>query len=688
MASKLRFACDIGGTFTDCLMLDSASNQAWVAKLPTTPSQPADAVMAGIKQLVAEVGVTESQIDDVIHSSTLANNLILERAGARTALLTTRGFRDVIEMRHQERYHMYDVWLDLPEPLVPRRLRRELDERVDASGAVHRPLDSSQVREVVGELVAAGVDSIAVCLLHSYEAPAHELEAARAIAVAAPQISVSLSSDVLPEIREYERTSTTVVDAYIRPTMHAYLDRLAARFEEVGAKRVRVMLSGGGIASIDTARRHPVRLIESGPSAGVLGAQYYAALVGIEDCLSFDMGGTTAKVGVIRGGRVQKTRTYEIDRVHRLVRGSGIPVQLPAIELLEVGAGGGSIAHVDALGLLEVGPQSAGAEPGPACYGNGGEDCTVTDADLVLGYLDPTGFLGGRIVLDVAAAERAAEQRLASPLGISSLAAAQGVYDLVNEKMAAAIRRHCLEQGVDASELSLVAFGGAGPLHACALARRLGVRQVVIPPLAGVMSALGLLAAPVSFDQVRTVKEDLNQLDEARLKEMVSSMTAEIARELALDPAEIVVYEVSGDMRYRGQGFDINVPLLEGNGRLVGDRRKAFDANYALLYGHAFAELDVEVVNLRVSAGEQRPPVGAVTRTAAPARSASGRVRRAQFSTLPEPVEVPVHDLSSLAPGTQVFGPAIVQEMESTILLEPGCSAIADRFGGLLVTLH
>src|SRR5215470_5743684 len=527
-----RLGVDIGGTFTDLVAVDETTGAVRVGKVLTTSKDPAQGVEHGVQGLLGEAGVEHGVVRAVVHGTTLATNALIERKGARTALLTTAGFRDTLEIRSEGRYDMYDLFIDPPAPLVPRRLRREVPERLVADGSVLRPLDEVAARRVIAELVDEGVEALAICLLHAYVNPAHERRLAEIAREVAPTLPVSCSSDVVPEIREYERSSTTTANVYVVPLMARYLADLEQRMADLGLPgQLYVMQSSGGIALPEEARRVPIRLVESGPAAGALAAAQAARERGESRLLSFDMGGTTAKACVIDDGAPLVAREFEVARADRFKKGSGLPVRVPVIEMIEIGAGGGSIARVDRLGLLKVGPDSAGADPGPACYNLGGRLPTVTDADLLLGYLDAEFFLGGRMRLDREAARRAIEEHVARPLGIDVVAAAWGIHRVVNENMAAAARIHGIERGRDLRAYPLFAFGGAGPVHCWQVARVLRVPRIILPFGAGAISAYGLLAAPLAFDFVRTRRERLDTADWESVNRLFEDMEQE-GREL------------------------------------------------------------------------------------------------------------------------------------------------------------
>ena len=549
-----RLGCDIGGTFTDFVLINDRTGEIHINKCLTTPADPSDAVEQGILELAKKVPGYVPMLDEVIHGTTLVINSIIERKGAKTGLIATQGFRDVLELGREMRYAPYDIFAEFPEPLVPRRFRLEVEERVRSDGEVLKPLYPSEAQKVVRNLVGMGVESIAVCLINSFENPVHEKLLKKIIEEEAPGVSVSISFEVLPQIKEYERTSTTATNAYVKPLTGRYLSKLAKRLESIGVKaRLFIMLSSGGITSVDTASEFPVRIIESGPTAAVISGQYYGKLFGISEMLCFDMGGTTAKSCLIQGGAVRVAPTFEVGRVQRFMKGSGLTIQVPVVDLMEIGAGGGSIAKVSKMGTLQVGPESSSADPGPICYGRGGTAPTVTDADLLLGYLDADYFLGGEMKLDKEAARRGIEERIAAPLGISFIQAVWGIHDLINETMAAAAKTHIAEKGGNPGLVTIAAFGGAGPVHACGLAEKLGAPRLIVPPNAGVGSALGFFTAPRAFDLVRSHKVGLIGADFSEIEKIFGQMEEEGARAVARTGAcrRNQVREVGGYAVYR-----------------------------------------------------------------------------------------------------------------------------------------
>ncbi len=687
-----RFGVDIGGTFTDLVVIDEASGAIRVGKVLTTAKDPAHGVEQGVQSLLDDARVDPVRVRAVVHGTTLATNALIERKGARTALLTTEGFRDALEIRHEGRYDMYDLLIDPPAPLVPRHLRREVPERLLPDGAVLRPLDETAARRVIAELIDAGVEAVAICLLHAYLNPIHERRLAALLREAAPHVAVSCSWEVVPEIREYERASTTTANVYVAPLMARYLENLEARLHGLGIPgQLYVMQSSGGIALPPLARRLPVRLVESGPAAGALAAAQAARERGDSRLLSFDMGGTTAKACVIDGGAPLVAREFEVARADRFKKGSGLPIRVPVIEMIEIGAGGGSIARVDRMGLLKVGPDSAGADPGPACYNLGGRQPTVTDADLLLGYLDAEFFLGGRMRLDRAAAERAVSEHVARPLGLDPTAAAWGIHRVVNENMAAAARIHGIERGRDLRAYPLFAFGGAGPVHCWQVARILRVPRILLPFGAGAMSAWGLLAAPLAFDFVRTVRARLDAADWDALTRLFVEMEDE-GREL-LAGAGVAAGDVRvsriAEMRYVGQGHEVEAPMPAG--RLSPASLPAITASfedaYRALYHRLPQGVPIEALNWRVTVSGPPPRLafggGAGPRATADAVKTR---RRAWFAEAAGWIDTPVYDRYALGPGATFAGPAIVEERESTAVIGPGASCRIDD--GLTLVVH
>ena len=688
---SFRLGCDIGGTFTDFVLLDDETGELRINKCLTTPVDPSDAVEQGIRELEQQAPGFLSELDEVIHGTTLVINAIIERKGAKTGLITTQGFRDVLELGREIRYAPYDIFAEFPVPLVPRHLRREVDERVRSDGSVLRPLDPEEARTVVQGLVDEGVESIAVCLLNSFENPDHERAIKKIIAEVAPALSVSISYEVLPQIREYERTSTTVTNAYVKPLTGRYLTKLEGRLQSIGfGGKLFIMLSSGGITSVETAAEVPVRIIESGPTAAVIAGQYYGKRFDLPEMFCFDMGGTTAKSCLIQDGKAGVVPTFEVGRVQRFMKGSGLTIQVPVVDLMEIGAGGGSLAKVSRLGTLQVGPESGGADPGPVCYGRGGTQPAVTDADLVLGYLDGDYFLGGEMKLDRAAAERAIEERIAKPLGVDLVTAVWGIHDLINETMAAAAKTHIAEKGGNPRVATVTAFGGAGPVHAYGLARKLGAPRLLVPPNAGVGSALGFFTAPRAFDLVRSHKVALEAADFAATESMYQELEAEARRTLERGgAAEEITFARSVDARFVGQGAETNIPLPPGDFATVdpADVRQRFDTIYERLYGRTYPDSALELVSFRVRASLPEKLLE-LPRLAVPAKGARAAVKgeRPAYSGIArEYVTHTVYDRYRLAPETAFAGPAIIEERESTVVVGEDASVRVDELGFLWI---
>jgi N-methylhydantoinase A len=691
---RYRAGVDIGGTFTDLLLLDEQTGEMLIGKTLTTPGDPAAAVIQGLQALLADRQLDPTSVSATIHGTTLITNAIIERKGAKTGLLTTRGFRDALEIGREKRYDIYDIFLENPPPLVPRAWRREVDERLDETGRVLIPLNRMEVFDAVRDLLRHGVEALAVVLLHSFRNPTHERIVREVVESEFPELALSLSAEVMPEIREFERTSTTVANVYVKPIARRYLNKLRGEVRQLGFQGdLYIMLSNGGITTCETASEYPIRLIESGPAAGALAASFYSQLKGLEHVISFDMGGTTAKICVIDQGQPLVTTEFEVARMYRFKKGSGLPVKVPVIEMIEIGAGGGSIARIDDLGLLKVGPDSAGADPGPACYGLGGSEPTVTDADLILGYLDPHYFLGGQMKLDRAQAEDAIRRRVAEPLGVDLTRAAWGMHHVVNENMANAARIHLVERGRDQRRYSLIAFGGAGPVHAYRVAERLKLRQIVCPPAAGVTSAFGFLVAPLAFDFVQTYLSTLRGLDFAHLNTIFAEME-ERGRALLrqADVAdEVMTVTRSADMRYLHQGFEISVPVVGGalSADNIPSLQASFDREYERLYKRLNPDVDVEALNWRVIVASPRPAI-ATQHLDGPFISAPARPtgeRPAYFPEVSGYLNCPVYDRYQLAPGAQLRGPAIIEERESTVVVGVDAGVEVDAYRHVVIRL-
>ena len=612
MSSKsARLGADIGGTFTDVVL--EVDGELYSAKVLTTYDAPEDAIIEGLHQVCAKAKVSPSGIGQIIHGTTLATNALIERRGAKTAFITTRGFRDVIEMRTESRFEQYDLNLTLPEPLLPRQRRYVLEERVAASGEVLVPLNRVDVEALVEEIAEAGYESIAVGFLHSYLHDAHEKLVRDVLAEKMPGAMVSLSCEVSPQMREYERFNTTIANAYIKPLMKSYLGRLEGRLNAEGADcPIFLMHSGGGIISIDSASEFPVRLVESGPAGGAVFAANIAARYGLEKVLSFDMGGTTAKICLIKDQTPKTSRVFEVARSYRFKKGSGMPISIPVIDMVEIGAGGGSLAHVDTMRQIRVGPESAGSEPGPACYGRGGKRPGVTDADLVLGKLDPGNFAGGSIKLYPENAENALADHVGNELSMDNQTAAFGVSEVVDENMANAARVHAVENGEDLSEYTMIAFGGAAPLHAGRLCEKLGVDRLLVPSGAGVGSAIGFLRAPFSFEANRSVYMKLSAFEPETVKTLLADLKSEATGFVRSCDAEAEIHcEYKVYMRYTGQGWEIPVVLEEGQATNpdAGVFQRLFEEDYTKLFGRPVHGMDTEITVWAVNATTPPQPV-------------------------------------------------------------------------------
>ena len=666
--ARYRIGVDVGGTFTDIVL--EYGDTLTTAKVLTTPDAPDDAVLTGVDDVLARAGADPGAVGLLIHGTTLATNAIIERKGALTALVTTEGFRDVLDIGYESRYDQYDIMIEKPSALVPRERRLVVPERVDINGRVLKPLDEAAVETVAGVLARLGVASVGIGFLHSYANPAHERRAREIIAAALPDVSITLSSEACPEVREYERFCTTAANAYVQPLMASYLGRLRTRFEARGLTcPVLLMTSGGGLASLDAAIRFPIRLVESGPAGGAILATRIAAEMGLDKVISFDMGGTTAKICLINDYTPQTAREFEVDRRARFMKGSGIPLRIPVIEMVEIGAGGGSIARVDAMGRIAVGPDSAGADPGPAAYGRGGKAPTITDADIALGRIDPTRFAGGKIALDVEAARQAIASDVGGPLGLDGRMAAFGITEMVDETMSNAARVHAVEQGKVASEHAVIAFGGAAPLHAGRFAEKLGTDTIIVPTEAGVGSAIGFLRAPVAYEVVRSRTMRLRDFDPGAANAIIEEMHAEALAVVRSGAPDARLVQTRGAfMRYVGQGHEIFV-AFPGRALGPGDRevvQRAFDQEYSRLYRRVIPEAEVEVLTWALTittVAEQPEPVGEVEPRPAPA----------PLDYLPVPDletgeehQVPLFWRPDLKPGATFEGPAIIVEDETS----------------------
>jgi len=686
-AIPVRAGVDIGGTFTDVAL--EANGTIVSTKVLTDHESPDRAVMLALQQVTERAGIDASTISMVIHGTTLVTNALIERRGARTAFITTRGFRDVIEMRNENRFEQYDLNIVLPKPLVDRAHRLTLSERMDSTGKVLKSLDQAEVETIAGKIADGGYEAVAVGLMHAYANPAHEQAMADALAKACPEVLVSTSSDVSPQMREFERFNTVIANAYVQPMAKAYLSRLVDRLDAIGIScPVLLMHSGGGIISVETAMQFPVRLLESGPAGGAIYAANFALGHGLSKVVSFDMGGTTAKICLIEDGKPKTANRFEVARTYRFKKGSGMPVSTPVVEMVEIGAGGGSIAHVDDMRQIRVGPQSAGSEPGPACYQRGGELPAVTDANVVLGKIDAENFAGGNIVLSVTKAEQALAKEIGKPLGMDVTAAAFGTTEMVDENMANAARVHAVENGKDVSQFALIAFGGGAPLHACRQAEKLGMKSIVVPPGAGVGSAIGFLRAPFSFEETRGAFFRLSEFDADRINELLRDMQASAAAFVRHGVGDTQTQtRITAFMRYRGQGWEIPVPVPAQNFATddVSLFTAEFEKAYRGLFGRTIEDLDIEIANWSVVVATPQRDVKRVQSQSRLRPAASSSRRRFFDAQAREFVEGPEIMREDLAPGDFVDGPAVIVEDETCTIVTGSFSATAQADGALLL---
>ncbi len=689
-----RLGCDIGGTFTDFVLVNNITGEFHTNKCLTTPSDPSDAIEQGVRELDEMIPGFMDSVEEIIHGTTLVINAIIERKGARTALITTKGFKDILELGREKRYDAYDIFSEYPEPIVPRSDRFEIDERLTFDGKVLKDIDEKEVTALLEKIKDKEIESIAVCFINSYENPINEKKIKEIIEREAPKLFLSTSFEVLPEIKEYERTCTTAVNAYVKPITFWYLNKLVKRLSTIGFNgKFFIMLSSGGITSIETAKNFPVRIIESGPTAAVIASQYYGKMFNIKDMFCFDMGGTTAKSCLIQGGHAGLVSTFEVGRVQRFQKGSGLPIQVPVVDLMEIGAGGGSIAKISTLGLLQVGPESAGADPGPACYKQGGDAPTVTDADLVLGYLDPDFFLGGTMNLDIELSKKAIEEKIAKPLGTTMVKAAFGIHDLINETMASAAKTHIAEKGGNPNLVTVSAFGGAGPVHTYGLAKKIGARSILVPPLAGVGSALGFFTAPVAFDLSRSHRKELGQADFKVIESLFKELEQESAKILeGARQGDKIIFKRTLLMRFVGQGAEIDLSIeLKNFSKFSHDEiRTMFDKEYKRLYGRSSTESPVEFVTFKVRASLPKKPFS-ISKFSTKNRDIQNCIKgeRQAFSLIKKDyISFTVYDRSKLFPRAEFNGPAIIEERESTIVVGEDAKVRIDEFGFVWIDIH
>ena len=682
-APSVRLGVDIGGTFTDVVL--EKDGVPFSTKVLTTYTAPENAIIDGMHQVCAKADVTPVQIGQIIHGTTLATNALIERHGAKTALITTKGFRDVIEMRTESRFEQYDLNLNLPDPLLPRQMRFTVAGRVDANGQILVDMDRAEVEAIVDQIAEGGFESVAVGLIHSYLNPTHEQLVRDVLAEKLPNVAVSISSEVSPQMREYERFNTVVANAYIKPLMASYLGRLADRLNDEGVScRIFLMHSGGGVISIQNAADFPVRLVESGPAGGAVFAAHIAARYGLDKVLSFDMGGTTAKICLIKNQTPKTSRVFEVARSYRFKKGSGMPISIPVIDMVEIGAGGGSLAHVDALQQIRVGPKSAGSEPGPACYGRHGTRPAVTDADLVLGKLDPENFAGGSIKLFPDASRTAIAKYVGTKLDMDAVEAAFGISEVVDENMANAARVHAVENGEDLSAYTMIAFGGAAPLHAGRLAEKLGVERLLVPPGAGVGSAIGFLRAPFSFEANRSVYMKLSDFDGDRIKSLLADLKAEATGFVrTCDEVSPILAEFKVYMRYTGQGWEIPIELTED--QAINPDAATFEArfieDYSKLFGRPVAGMDIEITVWSVNATTPPEKVERVAETSGKASATSVGGRRLFDAAASKFLNADVVNRSDMLTGERALGPVTVVEDETTIIVPASRDAIRQPDG-------
>ncbi|MDH5354623.1 MAG: hydantoinase/oxoprolinase family protein [Gammaproteobacteria bacterium] len=686
--SSIRMGVDIGGTFTDVVL--EIGEQQYSTKVLTTYTAPEDAIIDGMQQVCKQAGIKLSRVEQIIHGTTLATNALIERRGAKTALITTQGFRDVIEMRSESRFEQYDLNLTLPEPLLPRQQRYTVEERIGANGEVLIALQRSDVEALIDSISNIGYESIAVGLMHSYLNGSHEKMIREVISAKLPEVSVSLSSEVSPQMREYERFNTVVANAYIKPMMKSYLDRLGGQLKNYGVNcPIFLMHSGGGIISIESAAEFPVRLVESGPAGGAVFAAHIAARYGLDKVLSFDMGGTTAKICLINHQTPRTSRVFEVARTYRFKKGSGMPISIPVIDMVEIGAGGGSLAHVDSMRQIRVGPESAGSEPGPACYGRGGERPAVTDADLVLGKLDPDNFAGGSIQLDADASSTALQKTLGSILEMDSLTSAYGLCEVVDENMANAARVHAVENGEDLTDYTMIAFGGAAPLHAGRLCEKLGVNRLLVPPGAGVGSAIGFLRAPFSFEANRSVYMRLADFKPEVIRQLLTDLETEATTFVRSCDADAEIQaEYKAYMRYTGQGEEIPIVLSADQARNPDAETflSLFETDYINLFGRAVEGMDIEITVWSVNSTTLAEAVARVQPVSDTSLVSASQQRGIFDPAIGKMVESTIFQRNDLQPGDVVAGPSAIIEDETTIILPSSRQAIRQLDGCIDVT--
>jgi len=687
----IRMGVDIGGTFTDFCLVNEDGGRIFVDKRLTTPHDPSEAVLNGFREMLARHNIQTDEVDGFVHGSTLVTNSVIERRGARTAMLVSRGFADLLDIGFERRYDLFDLRLRFPVPLVPRKLRLEVDERASYDGTIQRPLTDGDKEKALAFIRENRIEAVAICFLHAYVNPTHERDLAEYLTRNAPDLYVSTSSGVFPYIREYERWTTTTMNAFVQPVVDRYLGRLENTMREWGFRgNFHIVTSSGGTITPKVARQFPVRMLESGPAAGVLMAAFIGRSIGKPDLLSYDMGGTTAKGALVRRYSPAKKYDMEVARVHGFKKGSGLPAKFPTIDMIEIGSGGGSIASIDERGVLRMGPRSAGADPGPACYGRDGPYATLTDANLVLGYLDPSFFLGGKMRLDKAASEKVIGSTVATPLGIEVARAAWGMHEIINEDVARAFRVHASERGFDYRQCSMVAFGGSGPAHALRVARKLRIPAVVFPVGAGVMSAFGMLASPLSFETARTYRVGLNPLDEQALEHQFRELVDEAAGFLI--DAGLARDQISVtrrlDMRFCGQGYEIEIDLPPTSGDVRQTIAGLFKSKYEQIFGNPPIEAELEILNWKVEVRGPQPTILDSCRLVHESRKTAPKAsRKAYFPEAGGFIDCAVYDRYQLIQGRMVQGPALIEEDESTCVIGVNDRATVDARGNIIAYL-
>ncbi|WP_394972642.1 hydantoinase/oxoprolinase family protein [uncultured Croceitalea sp.] len=689
----MKLGIDIGGTFTDFVLFNNENNQLYFAKTLTTYPDPTVGIFNGIKEIEEKFNFPVKNMNGIVHGTTLVTNAVIERKGAKTAFITTKGFEDVLEIGREMRYDIYDIFLTMPKPLVPRNLRMGVSERVDIHGNVVTPIDENSMENLASTLKENGIEAVGVCLLNSFANTSHEKRLGEYLSKHVPEMYYSLSSEIMPEIREYERSSATAMNAYVQPITDKYLKDFETQLRKSGFDgNVNIMISSGRLTTIDGARKSPIHLLESGPAGGAMAGVFFGKHLGEENLLCFDMGGTTAKACVIYEGEPEITNHFEAGRVKRFKKGSGLPVRIPVIDLIEIGAGGGSIARVNNIGLLTVGPDSASSTPGPACYNLEGEDPTVTDADLVLGYLNADYFLGGEMQLSVDAARKAIETKLAKPLGISIEEAAMGIHKIVNENMANAARVHVLEKGMDPRHFNMIGFGGAGPVHSFGVAKLLNTKRLIIPVGAGVTSALGFLVSPVASEKIHSHIMELNRIDWKEVNSFLTDMTNDgyaFLEQSGIAKKDAIVNRVV-EMRYAGQGHEITIELPEGelNESCIAEIEKRFIKEYEFRYNRSIEGMAMEMVTWRVVVQGPTPEMKVKQfSTGVAAEDAYKGTRKVYFEETGY-LDCPVYDRYALKPHEKFDGPAIIEETESTTVVGVNSSVQVDNDKNIIIDLH